>query len=256
MNIPVNMSVHCVRRPVLVVLHGEHSTPGRVGRFLVERGHGLDIRRPRFGDELPQTLELHAGVVVFGGPMSVNDNDDWLKREIDWIGVPLKENKPYFGLCLGAQMLVKHLGGTVGPHCDGRAEIGYYPIKPTAAGHALARDADAPWPSYVYHWHREGFDCPKGAVALATGDDFPVQAIRAGHAAFGIQFHPEVTHAMVYRWTTHGAERLKMPGAQPPRQHHEGRFMHDPAVATWLTSFLDHWLAQDPQPHLPALAGA
>ena len=73
------------RAPVLIVLHQEHSTPGRVGRLLQERGHVLDIRRPRYGDPLPETLERHAGAVIFGGPMSANDPDDFVKREIDWI---------------------------------------------------------------------------------------------------------------------------------------------------------------------------
>lgn len=54
-------------KPVLVVLHQEHSTPGRVGRLLQARGHALDIRKPRFGDPLPQTMRDHAGAVIFGG---------------------------------------------------------------------------------------------------------------------------------------------------------------------------------------------
>jgi GMP synthase (glutamine-hydrolysing) len=58
--------------PVLIVLHQETSTPGRVGNALRELGHGLDIRRPRFGDPLPKTLDGHAGAVIFGGPMSAN----------------------------------------------------------------------------------------------------------------------------------------------------------------------------------------
>ena len=37
--------------------------------------------------------------------MSANDEDDWIRREIDWIGVPLEEERPFLGLCLGAQML-------------------------------------------------------------------------------------------------------------------------------------------------------
>jgi GMP synthase (glutamine-hydrolysing) len=233
------------KRPILIVLHQEASTPGRVGRLLVDRGHPLDIRRPRYGERLPESLVLHAGAMIFGGPMSANDGDDWLRREIDWIGVALKERKPFLGLCLGAQMLVQHLGGRVCAHPDGRAEVGYYPIRPTAAGHAFAREAEAPWPSHVYHWHREGFDTPRGAVALAEGDDFPVQAIRAGPNAFGFQFHPEVTHAMVYRWTTRAAARMGLPGAQPAALHHQGRFMYDGAVARWLPAFLDHWLASD-----------
>lgn len=228
--------------PVLVILHQEGSTPGRVGRLLAERGHPLDIRRPRYGDRLPETLALHAGVVIFGGPMSANDQDAWLRTETDFIGVALKENKPFLGLCLGAQMLALHLGGKVCAHAGGRAEIGYYPIRPTRDGMDFAGQLGAPWPTHVYHWHREGFNTPRGAVALAEGDDFPVQAIRYGESAFGLQFHPEVTHAMVYRWTTLAAARLNVPGAQAAPLHHRGRFMYDPAVRLWLGMFLDRWL--------------
>jgi GMP synthase (glutamine-hydrolysing) len=142
------------KAPVLIVLHQEHSTPGRVGRLLIERGHRLDIRRPRFGDPLPATLIEHAGAVIFGGPMSANDPNDFIKAEIDWIGVPLKENRPFLGLCLGAQMLAKHMGANVWQHPQGRAEIGYYPLLPTEAGMRLGEAWDMPWPTHVYHWHR------------------------------------------------------------------------------------------------------
>ena len=79
-----------------------------------------------------------------------------MRREIDWIEVPLREQRPFLGICLGAQMLARQLGARVAPHPQGRAEIGYYPIRPTAAGHALCPD----WPEHVYHWHREGFELP------------------------------------------------------------------------------------------------
>ena len=227
---------------ILIVLHQETSSPGRVGHMLLEEGFDLDIRRPPLGDSLPETLEGHAGAVVFGGPMSANDPDDFVKAEIDWIAVPLKENKPYLGLCLGAQMMAKHLGASVWAHPEGRAEIGYYPLLPTAAGNALSEDWGVPWPSHVYHWHREGFDCPAGAETLATGDDFPTQAIQAGRKAFGLQFHPEVTHAMMCRWTVMAEERLRMPGAQDRIRQLAGRFQHDPHVSRWLDRFLDHWL--------------
>src|SRR5438552_3887800 len=139
--------------PVLIVLHQESSSPGRVGNVLRTLGYKLDIRRPRFGDPLPDALEQHAGAVIFGGPMSANDPDDYVRREIDWIEVPLRERKPFLGICLGAQMLAKQLGAGVAPHPQGRAEIGYYSVRPTAAGLALCPD----WPCQVYHWHREGF---------------------------------------------------------------------------------------------------
>src|SRR3954468_9465499 len=96
--------------PVLIVLHQENSTLGRVGNALRALGHRLDIRRPRFGDALPETLDDHAGAVIFGGPMSANDPDDYVRREIDWIAVPLREQRPFMGICLGAQMLAMQLG--------------------------------------------------------------------------------------------------------------------------------------------------
>src|SRR6202048_5154284 len=161
-------------RPVLIVLHQETSTPGRVGNALRLLGHPLDVRRPRFGDPLPQTLDDHAGAVIFGGPMSANDPDDYVRREIDWIAVPLREDRPFLGICLGAQMLAMQLGARVAPHPQGRAQIGYYPIRPTPAGLEICPH----WPDHVYHWHREGFELPAGAGLLAEGRDFPVEAVR------------------------------------------------------------------------------
>lgn len=225
--------------PVLLVLHQEHSTPGRVGHALKKLGYPLDIRRPRFEDPLPDTLEGHAGAVVFGGPQSANDEEEFVRREIDWMGVPLAEQKPLLGICLGAQMMARTLGARVYCHVDQRAEAGYYPIRPTPEGRAVYEQ----WPDHVYEWHREGFDLPPGAVLLAEGDEaFPVQAFRYGPAAFAIQFHPEVTYAMMYRWTVRGHGRLDLPGAKGRATHFADRPVYDHGVRTWLAGFLDHWL--------------
>ena len=237
--------------PVLIILHGPMSTPGRVGNALRAMGHPLDIRKPVFGDSLPETLENYAGAVTFGGPMSANDSDEFIKREIDWLAVPLKEDKPYLGICLGAQMLAKQLGAKVAPHPEGRAEIGYYPIRPTEAGRRLWAD----WPEQVYHWHREGFDLPQGCELLAEGDDFPVQAYRTGRS-FGIQFHPDLTQAMLHRWTTRAHERMSMPGARSRDEHFTGRLIHDRSERAWLSAFLDGWLHRPPAPASSAAASA
>jgi GMP synthase (glutamine-hydrolysing) len=156
--------------PILIILHQEHSTPGRLGHALQQLGYTLDVRRPRFGEALPPTMAEHAGVVIFGGPMSANDSDDFIRREIDWIGVPLRDNKPFLGICLGAQLCAKHLGGKVFRHPNGRVEVGYYPVRPTAGGLAVVPT----WPEYVYQWHREWFDLPHGAELLAESDIFEV----------------------------------------------------------------------------------
>jgi GMP synthase (glutamine-hydrolysing) len=233
---------------ILIILHQEHSTPGRVGRALKERGFHLDLRRPRFGDPLPETMAEHAGAIIFGGPMSANDEEPFVRQEIDWVRVPLKEEKPFLGICLGAQILARHLGAPVYCHRDGRVEIGYYPIRPTAAGRATCE----PWPSHVYEWHREGFDLPHGAELLAEGDAFPIQAFRFGSAAYGLQFHPEVTHAMMCRWTMRGHARMELPGARPRPTHFEDRAVYDFAIRTWLAAFLDRWL--EPVHSVPASA--
>ena len=222
------------RPQILVVLHQERSSPGRVGQYLVERGFHLDIRRPPLGDALPETLAHHAGAVVFGGPMSANDPDEFVKREIDWLSVPLKENKPYLGICLGAQMLVNHLGGKVFGRDDGLVEIGWYPIEATPEGKAIMN-----WPDMVYHFHREGFDLPSGTTLLATGGVYPNQAFRYGDKAWGVQFHAELTRVMMQRWVVHGAQRFVLPGAQQGREHLNGRLIWDARLRAWLHDFLD-----------------
>ena len=227
-------------RRILVVLHQEHSTPGRIGRLLREQGLSLDIRRPRFGDPLPTSMAAHDAAIIFGGPMSANDDEAFIHREIDWIGVPLAAGKPFLGICLGAQMLARNLGHRVAPHPEGRVEVGYYPIRPTATGREIWPDV---FPETVYQWHREGFDLPRGATLLAEGDDFEAQAFRYGRCAYGLQFHPEVTYQMMCRWTTGGDERMAMPGAQPRDRHFRGWYQHDAAVARWLDTFLRSWVA-------------
>jgi GMP synthase (glutamine-hydrolysing) len=236
-----------VPRRILAVLHQEHSTPGRVGRLLRQRGYEIDIRRPPCGCSLPLDPSDYAGIVVFGGPMSANDEHEWLKRQTDWIGRVLAAGVPYLGLCLGAQMLARQLGARVAPHPEQRVEVGYHPIRPTQDGLAFASDLGTPWPATVYHWHSEGFDLPRGAVPLASGDVFPHQAFRYGESAFGLQFHPEVTYAMMCRWTVRGAERLDAEGAWPRDRQLSDWFVYDPPLRAWVESFLDAWLAGDPQ---------
>jgi len=238
------------RKKVLIVMHQAHSTPGRIGCYLTARGARLDIRRPSLGEPLPETLDEHDGVVVFGGPMCANDDCEWIAREIAWLETPLRENKPLLGICLGAQMLARTLGARVFNYPDRRAEIGYFPVQPHPAADELCA---ARFPRHVYQWHCDGFELPDGARLIATGgESFPAQAYRYGDKAVALQFHPEVTYQMMCRWTVRGADRLKLPGAQPRHHHLDGWHAHDPAVAKWSQSFLPRWLAGD----LPAAADA
>ncbi len=224
--------------PVLVIMHGEASSAGRIGQVLKQRGHALDIVKPRFGCPLPKTLGRHAGVVVFGGPMSCNDPDDYIKDEIDFVGVVLKEQRPFLGVCLGAQMLAKHLGANVGKHPAGKVEIGYHAVRPTAEGRRLGH-----WPEHVYQWHREGFDVPTGGTRLAEGDVFENQAFCYGACGLGIQFHPEITYTLVNRWTTIAKDWQDRDGAQERSGQLAGHLLHAKPVGGWLERLLDRWLA-------------
>lgn len=224
---------------ILVVVHQETSDPGLVGEKLRSRGYALDIRCPALGDTLPQVLDPYAGTIVFGGPMSANDDDTlpFIRTELDWIAIALAAGKPYLGICLGAQLLARALGAQVSAHPDEQREIGYFPLQPTTLGHAYFNE-----PMAVYHWHREGFDLPAGTVKLAQGETFPNQAFCYSESAFGLQFHPEITLRLIDEWTTRGADQLDLPGAQPRELHFQHHRNYGQAVDCWLDSFLENWL--------------
>ena len=227
-----------VRLPVLVLVHQSTSNPGRVGEVLKLLGFTLDVRCPAVGQPLPATLEGHSAVVVFGGPMSANDDHlDFIRQELDWIAIALASDKPYLGICLGAQLLARSLGAAVVSHPAGQREIGYYPIVPTSAGRELLNG-----PLMVYQWHQEGFTLPAGSHLLATGSRFPHQAFRYGRRAYGLQFHPEITATMVNHWTTEGADQLSCPGAQPRAYHISQHRLYGSAVERWLHQFLAGWI--------------
>ena len=124
---------------ILVIVHQETSNPGLVGDKLRSRGYHLDIRCPALGDALPKTMAHHAGAIVFGGPMSANDDDTlpFLRTELDWITMAVASGRPYLGICLGAQLLARVLGASVTPHSEGQREIGYCALQPTPTGSPL-----------------------------------------------------------------------------------------------------------------------
>jgi hypothetical protein len=65
------------RRPiVLIVLHQEHSTPGRIGAVMRAMDVRLDIRRPSLGEPLPEKLADHDGVIVFAGAWRLSRRAD------------------------------------------------------------------------------------------------------------------------------------------------------------------------------------
>ena len=233
-------------RRVLIVVHGAHSTPGRVGERLEARGCTLDRRCPNLFDPLPGDLRAYAAAVVFGGPQSANDDDrPAIRMELDWLEkVALPGPVPVLGICLGAQMIARVLGAKVGRHPEGLVEIGYHPIYPTPAG-----QSHFDGPTMFYQWHKETFAIPAGAVHLAHNDAFDAQMFSYEDRVFGIEFHPEMTRAMVDRWSgsERGSAMLTLLGAQPREVQLESYDRYAPATDRWLDRFLDTWLLR-PRP--------
>ncbi len=225
---------------ILFVTHEKTACAGRVGEVLRARGYATTVCRPFLGDPLPAARDL-AGVVVFGGRMSANDEHlDFIRAELAWIPTVLAQGTPYLGICLGGQLLARALGARVARHPGGLHEIGYAPVRPVVAGHEVF-----PAPMHVYQWHNEGFDVAPGAELLAAGDVFAHQAFRYGRAV-GLQFHPEVTPAIVTRWTESDPDLLR-PEAQPRAHQVAAAPTHDPVVGRWLDAFFDRWLQARPQ---------
>ncbi len=223
---------------VLLVVHGRHSNPGQVATAIHDRGWHTEVRCPQAGQLLPETMDDHAGVVIFGGPMSANDDElSFIRHELDWIPTALDSGKPFFGICLGAQLLARSLGATVAPHPKGMHEIGYFPLKPAPAGNDVF-----PEPLHVMHWHNEGNDLPDGADLLATGDMFQVQAFRYGTSTYGVQFHPEMRDEILRGWMRKAAHKLSAPGAQPPEVQYAAHARYGAAMHRWLDDFIGLWL--------------
>jgi GMP synthase-like glutamine amidotransferase len=156
------------------------------------------VRRTFAGDPVAPDASGYDGVVVMGGPMSACSDERFASRQAevallrDALGLAL----PTLGVCLGAQLLALAAGGLVYPGADG-PEVGWSGVEllPTCERDALFDGFPHRLP--VLHWHGDTFDLPPGAQRLAHNERYPNQAFRVGEAAWGLQFHLEVTAAAV-----------------------------------------------------------
>jgi len=223
-------------KTALMIVHQKRSSTGDVGYKLKQRGYTLDIRRPVFGEQLPNHMNDHDLAVIYGGPPSANDNFEYIKYETNWITTVLDSKKPFLGICLGAQMLAKNLGGRVQRASNKSFEIGFYKINPVKEGYKLFQKQKT-----FFQWHKDGFAVPSGCDLLAAGDNFREQAFQYQNA-YGLQFHPEVNLKMHLKWLHFAGSMLREKGAQKRMYQLNSRVKHGKKINMWLDYFLDYYL--------------
>jgi GMP synthase-like glutamine amidotransferase len=189
----------CTHVPVamancLIVQHVGPEPSWAIGAALVRAGIRTDVRRTFAGDPVAPDASGYDGVVVMGGPMSACSDDLFASRqaEVALLRHALGHGLPTLGVCLGAQLLALAAGGAVYPGPDG-PEVGWSGVDLLPPCDRDALFAGFPHRLRVLHWHGDTFDLPAGAQRLAHNARYPNQAFRVGEAAWGLQFHLEVT---------------------------------------------------------------
>jgi GMP synthase (glutamine-hydrolysing) len=179
---------------VLAIVHQPDAGPGVFGDIEAELDEWMSPHAP------PPPLEGYDAVMVFGGSMNVDQEDrlDWLRPEKALLREVLERRLPVLGVCLGSQLLAEAAGAA--PRRAREPEIGWHEIEltPEAADDPLL--GGFPQSLEGFSWHSYETPPPPGAVTLARS---PVclQAFRLdGKAAWGLQFHAEVTEAIVRDW--------------------------------------------------------
>ncbi len=183
---------------VLVLQHIACEPPGVFEDVLRERGAALQRVELDEGEPLPDWREFDA-IVAMGGPMAVTDEAElpWLTEEKRAIGEAVHAGTPYWGVCLGVQLLAASLGARVFPGPE--PEVGLLPVSLTGAARSDPVFADAPHDLVALQWHGDTFDLPEGAVLLASSPAYTNQAFRF-ERAYGLQFHLEVSPEMAREW--------------------------------------------------------
>ena len=156
----------------------------------------------RDGALLPDAATA-AGLIFMGGPMSVNDDLGYLRQEMQLVRDAVARGQPVLGVCLGAQLIAKALGARV--YRNPVKEVGWFDVQVTEAGRQDPLFSALEGSETVLQWHGETFDLPAGAVLLATSDRCRNQAFRIGANVYALQFHLEVTPAMIADWCAQDA---------------------------------------------------
>ncbi len=154
-------------------------------------------------------------LLIMGGPMSVNDPDSWIAKELQLVKRAMDNGIPILGICFGSQLLAKALGGSVvsGP----TFEIGMVEVTITDEGKRDPVFSQLPSTFPVFQWHGEGINLPPQTQSLAASADFPVQAFCAQDRCYGLLFHPEMEEGGIDALCHECPEDVQKVGILPDR---------------------------------------
>ncbi len=167
--------------------HVPFEGPGAFRQALEKRGY---IVETRLVPEEGPPKESSDFLLIMGGPMSVNDPESWIAKEQQFVKAAMNKGIPILGICFGAQLLAKVLGGSVSP--GPTFEIGMVPVTVTDVGKRDPVFSQLADKFEVFQWHGERIILPPDVKSLMASEDFPVQAFHLPARGYGLLFHPEI----------------------------------------------------------------
>jgi len=188
-----------------LVLNDPLVPPGLVADALLQRGIRWTTWKAHRGKAPP--VPLPSACIVMGGTMGFDDDAAYpfLAAVRERSRLMIDHRIPFLGICLGGQLLAQVCGGRV--YRNQRGEKGCCTVGVTSAGAEDPLFSGIPTEFDTFQWHNDAFDPPPEAIPLAASRRCPHQAFGLPGRAYGLQFHPEVTAAIVDAWCAHDPDQ-------------------------------------------------